>query len=103
MLAAVSCSCTGCTVLCNSLLSRVVQFSKNGRRFPGYGGTHKARDNLPVFQFQTHAVSERCGLNSRPLRMRSSCAQWYFRLRFMRGDGDGDDTKVALREDRSAV
>jgi hypothetical protein len=42
MLAAVSCSCTGCTVLCNSLLSRVVQFSKNGRRFPGYGGTHKA-------------------------------------------------------------
>ena len=101
MLAAVSCSCTGCTVLCNSLLSRVVQFSKNGRRFPGYGGTHKAPATISVFQ--THAVSERCVLNSRPLRMRSSCAQWYFRLRFMRGDGDGDGTKVALREDRSAV
>ena len=49
MLAAVSCSCTGCTVLCNSLLSRVVQFSKNGRRFPGYGGTHKAPATISVF------------------------------------------------------
>lgn len=69
MWAAVSCSCTGCTVLCQTAVSRIVHFSKKApvrlresekspSRLPRNGERQRClRTELtPVFRFPSYAL-----------------------------------------------